>query len=67
MEILETHYSVKQLAEAWGFSEDVIRNIFRDEPGVLKLSRPATRSKRRYVSLSIPASVAHTVHKRLSR
>jgi hypothetical protein len=67
METLEPHYSVKQLAEAWGFSEDVIRHIFRNEPGVLKLARPATRSKRGYVSLTIPASVAEAVHRRMSR
>lgn len=67
MEILEPHYSVKQLSDAWGKSEDVIRDTFSNLPGVLKFDRPATRSKRGYRSISIPHSVAQDVYKRLCR
>ena len=41
--------------------------LFRDEPGVPKLTRPGNRSKRGYTSLSIPESVLEAVHQRLSQ
>jgi hypothetical protein len=66
MPATESHYSVKQAAEFWGLSEDAIRQIFRDVPGVIKLDRPATRTKRGYMSLRIPQSVLDGVHEQLS-
>jgi hypothetical protein len=50
----EKHYRVKELAELWGFCDNTIIKMFADEPGVL----------RKYVTLSIPASVALRVHER---
>jgi len=60
----EKHYRAKDLAELWGFSASTIINLFRDEPGVLKLAS-ATGERRRYVTLSIPESVATRVRQRL--
>lgn len=62
--VTERHYRVNELAELWGFSRYTIIRLFADEPGVLNLARLGTE-RRRYVSLSIPESVALRVHERL--
>jgi hypothetical protein len=61
----EQHFSVPELAKLWGFSDDVIRELFRNEIGVLKIVRPEKMHKRSYTTLSIPESVARRVHERL--
>ena len=61
----EKHFSPDDLAKAWGVSAQTIRNVFKDEPDVLRLGNPSA-SKRNYVSLRIPHSVAVRVHRRLS-
>ena len=43
---LERHYRPDELAGSWGLSVKVIREIFSNEPGVLKENRPETRNKR---------------------
>jgi hypothetical protein len=63
---LERHYKATELAEQWGLSPKVVRKIFADEPGVLKVNRPELMNKRGYCSLRIPESVAISVHKRMS-
>jgi hypothetical protein len=60
----EKHYAPAELAEIWGVDPETIRNIFRDEPGVLKLGNSG--SKRNYITLRIPESIAERVHRRLS-
>lgn len=66
MSALEKHYSVREVSEMWGYSEDTIRRIFRDEKGVLKLGSPETRFKRKRFQLSIPESVLIRVHNQRS-
>ncbi len=61
----DPHLSADELARAWGVSSQTIRNIFKDEPGVLRLQQPS-KGKRQYVLLRIPESVAERVHRRLS-
>jgi hypothetical protein len=61
---LERHFKPQELAKFWGLSTNVIRSLFEDEPGVLKIVRPEKLHKRRYVTLRIPASVAARVHAR---
>lgn len=64
---LEPHYTVAQIAEAWGLGRDVVRRVFEKEPGVLLLEADRPRfGKRRYRTLRIPASVVERVHQRLS-
>lgn len=69
MGALEKHYTAQEIADLWGLSQDTIRRIFQDEPGVLKLGevsgRMARKMKRTYVSLRIPESVVVRVHQRL--
>jgi hypothetical protein len=53
---LERHYRVQEVAKLWGFSIQTIREIFRDEPGVLKVEG------RRKTTISIPESTMVRVH-----
>jgi hypothetical protein len=64
---LEPHYTLAQVAEAWGVSTDTVRRMFEGEPGVLVIE-PATGrySRRRYRTLRIPATVAERVHRRMT-
>jgi AraC-like DNA-binding protein len=63
----EKHYSVQQVSEMWGLSEDTIRRLFRDEAGVLKIGSAETRFKRKRWRLSIPESAMLRVHTRLAK
>jgi hypothetical protein len=66
--VLERHYSVLELASAWNLSSDTIRRLFENEPGVLAIEGEARKfSRRRYVTLRIPESVALRVHRRRSK
>ena len=63
----ERHYMPDELAELWGVSPQTIRNVFKEEPGVLRLpSSKAAKGKRSYISMKIPESVAERVHKKYS-
>jgi hypothetical protein len=62
---LEKHYSVADLSQLWGLSEKTIRRMFCDEPGVVKWGHEEHRFKRGYMTLRIPESVVHRVHRRL--
>jgi hypothetical protein len=62
----EKHFSPADLAKAWGVSAETVRQIFRQEPGVLRLGNAGDRRTRGYVTLRIPQSVAARVHARLS-
>lgn len=62
----EHHYAVSEIAEIWNLGVDVVRKIFEREPGVLVIGDHGSRSKRRYLTLRIPESVAERVHRRLS-
>ena len=64
--ITEKHFTPAELAEAWNLSVETIRNLFRDEPGVLKIGKTTSRYKRGYITLRIPQKVAERVHRRLS-
>ena len=62
----ERHYSVAEVAELWKLSESKVRQVFRDEPGVLALgdSRPKYGRRRGYVMLRIPQSILERVYRR---
>ena len=62
----ERHYSVREVAATWQLSQDTIRRLFKNEPGVLVLSPRQRRGKRAYSTLRIPESVLQRVHKRCS-
>jgi len=62
------NYTVAELAQEWGLSPDKIRELFKEEPGVLKLTdENATKKReRKYVTLRIPPAVARRVARRIS-
>jgi hypothetical protein len=62
-----SHYSVKELAALWGLGVDKVRELFEDEPGVIKLKNPAKKGKRGYTSLRIPETLAEKVSRRLAQ
>jgi hypothetical protein len=59
---LEPHYTLAQIAEAWGISVRIARLIFRDVPGVVDVRNKTSLTARAYTILRIPASVAARVH-----
>jgi hypothetical protein len=62
------HYTVGEIAALWNLSDDAVRKIFENEPGVVAIrdARPTVR-KRRYTTLRIPEDVLARVHRRLSK
>jgi hypothetical protein len=62
----EKHWTPIEVAQQWGVSSDLIRSLFRDEPGVLKIDRLGNRAKRSYATLRIPDSVLVRVHTRMT-
>jgi hypothetical protein len=67
----DKHLKVSYLAEQWNFSDQFIRDLFKDEPGVIRVLRPEKSNgrkggfKREYESMRIPESVARRVYERL--
>lgn len=62
----ERHYSVEELTELWGMSDDFVRRLFLSEPGVVVFfkHRPGRRV---YRTLRIPESVVQRVHRRMRK
>jgi transcriptional regulator GlxA family with amidase domain len=62
----ERHYSVDEVAELWGMSDDFVRRLFLNEPGVVVFfkHRPGRRT---YRTLRIPESVAQRVHRKMRK
>lgn len=50
----EKHYTISEVAELWHLSRATVRSLFADAPGVLRIVRPETRTKRRFESVRIP-------------
>lgn len=59
----EKHYTVADIAEVWGISVDLARDIFRKEPGVVAFDRTGNG---KYITLRVPESVMERVHRRLT-
>jgi hypothetical protein len=63
----EQHFTPDELAELWGVSAQTIRDLFKEEVGVLRMVKDdKPKNKRVYVTMRIPESVAERVHARLS-
>jgi len=63
--MIERHFSPTELASLWGFSARFVRDLFRNEPGVIVIDRPEQMHKRAYATIRIPESVAGRVYQRL--
>lgn len=57
----ERMFTPRELADLWRLSEQSIRRLFQDRPGVMKIGDSNPRGKRGYVTLRIPAAVAEQV------
>lgn len=67
-EALDRHFTPAELGKLWGFTPKTIQRLFRDEPGVVKITNQTKLCrKREYVTLRIPAAIAQRVHSRLTR
>ena len=63
----ERHLDVAEIADIWSLSEDKVRRMFENEPGVMVIQGEGRRHRsRRYRTLRIPESVMTRVHRRLS-
>jgi hypothetical protein len=66
----EKHYTPVELSELWNLSPSKVRELFADEPGVVRIGERSRREGRKltrgYFTLRIPESVAIRVHSRLS-
>jgi hypothetical protein len=62
LSLLEKHYSVPEIAEAWGLGVDTVRDLFKNRPGVFKIERPETRFKRGYTVLRVPETLMRKVY-----
>jgi hypothetical protein len=60
---VERHFTVAEVAALWNLSQDVVRDIFRHEEGVLAIGTVNPRGIRGYVTLRIPESVLERVHR----
>lgn len=66
MNINQPHYTVDDVAKILKISRDSAARLFRDEDGVVKITRPGSRYKRTYTTLRIPESVLNRVYARMT-
>jgi hypothetical protein len=59
----ERHFTVRELSRMWRFSEEFVRQIVKDEPGVTEWVRQQP-GRRRYRVLRVPQSVAERLYRR---
>lgn len=59
----EQHYRISELMIMWGMKRTAVRNIVKDEKGVLRLRLGKKQMKTLY---TVPASVAERIHRRLT-
>jgi len=50
-------YTVNEVAEQLGFSRRTVGRLLENEPGIVRLQRPETMNKRKYVSVRVPRAV----------
>ena len=51
-------YTVQEIATSLKLSEETVRNLFQDRPGVIRITKgKRLRGKREYVTLRIPEPV----------
>lgn len=58
---MERHYTVDEIAASLAVSSATVRRMFRDEPGVLRLSVEPKPGRRPYLTIRVPESVLSRV------
>jgi hypothetical protein len=66
-DFLEAHYTVRQIAAAWGLSASTVRRIFSQVPGVLKIGSTRRKGVGRHVTLAIPERVVRAQYALLTK
>lgn len=61
----EHMYTPKEIAERLNFSDRTVRDLFREEEGVILLRNPAKPRKKAYSTMRIPESVFQRVIRRM--
>jgi hypothetical protein len=56
--------TIREISRAWQLSEDAVRRLFRNEPGVLVFKNATKFGKRRYTTVRIPVLVVERVRQR---
>jgi hypothetical protein len=64
---VERQNTIPEIAGAWHLSRAKVRSLFTDVPGVLRITRPETRTKRTYESIRVPARIVRSVHQQLTK
>src|SRR6476660_3431308 len=59
----ERHFTIAEVAAMWNLSDEFVRQLVRDEPGVTEWVRQRP-GRRRYRVLRIPQSVLDRLYKR---
>lgn len=62
----ERHYSIRELAEAWNISADLVKDLVKDEPDIVEIFKPKPDT-RLYKTRRIPQSVAERVYRRFKK
>jgi predicted transcriptional regulator len=61
----ERHYSIAEIAEAWGLCWKTVRRLLDGEPGVVTIGHPGNERRRRYQTVRVPESVLARIHQRM--
>ncbi|HWR35364.1 MAG TPA: hypothetical protein VN622_05780 [Clostridia bacterium] len=60
-------FTPAELAKIWNLSENSIRRMFQDRPGVFKMGDANPRGRRGYQTLRVPQAVAEAVFRERCR
>ena len=59
---LQAHYSIAEIALLWNTGVDFVRDLFKNQPDVLRVLRPETSGKRSYCTMRISQSTLDRVY-----
>ncbi len=62
---LEQHFTLGEVAKRLHLSVATTKSLFENEPGVLKIVREGTATKRRHTTIRVPESIVIRVHRSL--
>jgi hypothetical protein len=60
-------YTPAEIASMWQLSQQTVRRLFQDRPGVLKIGDSHPRGRRSYITLRIPVAVVAQVFQERTR
>jgi hypothetical protein len=61
----QNYYTIAEVASHLKLSYNTVKRLVADDPDVLRLDRPETRSKRGYTTRRIPQAAYHRLIERL--